>query len=355
MKRGPVSTLVKKSIEYMEMDFCGWLRTSRLVPTNNIPPPNAVDGYNYWSGQPGRDWGRSVSGNPVRQRSPEGPGEGPPDEPMLPPPPPPEGWGPGRRHVQAWRFRERVGAWEGEGVPATRGPAAKGGTMGKLGGIAGVLLLVLGESCVARAAQNKEVSFQPAEALRVNEPEYPIGSAANGVVVLKVGVSQLGEIDRVDVAHGVPSLTEEAERAVRSWKFRPARLDGRPVRSSITASFDFALFAVLSAVPTWADGSSRVGPSPFEPVVVLSTVGAIPPFNSVALQIGPRREVSLRITVSKSGGIERMDVIHGIPSLTEQAERAVRKWKFQPAELGGKPIASPFIACFTFGIPGSRR
>ncbi|MGH9431405.1 MAG: energy transducer TonB [Terriglobia bacterium] len=72
------------------------------------------------------------------------------------------------------------------------------------------------------------------------EAEYPPTSVAYGTVVLQVTVGKLGSIDDVKVIHDIPSLTQEAERTVRKWKFRPATFDGKPVASLMVASFTFS-------------------------------------------------------------------------------------------------------------------
>jgi hypothetical protein len=44
-------------------------------------------------------------------------------------------------------------------------------------------------------------------------------------------------------------------------------------------------------------------------------------------------------------------VIRDIASLTEEAARAVKQWKFKPARLDGHPVATPMVVAFTFSQP----
>lgn len=81
----------------------------------------------------------------------------------------------------------------------------------------------------------------------------------------------------------------------------------------------------------------------FEPVRVRHAVGPTYPLSSSA-----EGTVILRVTVNRSGDVARIDRIHDIPPLTEEAERAVRRWEFQPAKLDGTPLQSSFTASFTF-------
>jgi len=64
-------------------------------------------------------------------------------------------------------------------------------------------------------------------------------SVASGTVVLEVALDEAGKISDVRVVRGIASLTEPAERSVRQWKFRPAKMDGKPLPSKIPVAFSF--------------------------------------------------------------------------------------------------------------------
>lgn len=158
-------------------------------------------------------------------------------------------------------------------------------------------------------------------------------SFASGTVVLQVTVDEAGAIRKVEAIHGIPSLTEEAEQSMRQWKFKPAELDGRTVASSIIASFTFSRssspslgFSVTAESQLQEEKTSQ-----YQPISVLSTLEAIYP--AADARFGT---VILQVMVDKAGAIGKVEVIHGIPSLTEEAERSVRQWKFKPAETNGQ-------------------
>jgi len=81
--------------------------------------------------------------------------------------------------------------------------------------------------------------FAPAEIVSAADAYYPVNSVAFGTVVLQVTIGPSGKPEQVRVARDIPSLTPEALRAVKKWKFRPATLDGKPVRSVIAVAFTF--------------------------------------------------------------------------------------------------------------------
>ncbi len=63
-----------------------------------------------------------------------------------------------------------------------------------------------------------------------------------GVVILQAIINEQGDVDNVTVLKGLPmGLTEEAEKAVRQWKFKPAMLGGKPVAVYFNLTVNFQL------------------------------------------------------------------------------------------------------------------
>jgi TonB family protein len=102
---------------------------------------------------------------------------------------------------------------------------------------------ILGLSLSLGASQEKTTlgptRFAPAEIVSSVDALYPLQSVVSGTVVLEVALDGTGKITDVRVVHGIPSLTESAERSIRQWKFRPARLNGQPVDSRVPVAFSF--------------------------------------------------------------------------------------------------------------------
>ena len=94
-----------------------------------------------------------------------------------------------------------------------------------------------------------EPKFEPPQVVAAAPAPYPPTSIAEGTVVFTVTIGAMGNIEAVNVVRGVPSLTEAAQRSLMQWKFRPATLDGRPVRASIVAAFTFTRPVVLPQQP----------------------------------------------------------------------------------------------------------
>jgi TonB family protein len=60
--------------------------------------------------------------------------------------------------------------------------------------------------------------------------------------------------------------------------------------------------------------------------------------------------VILEVTVEKTGEVGMIQVLRGIPKLTEEAEHSLRQWKFEPARLEGQRVAAPVLVTFTFSL-----
>lgn len=76
-----------------------------------------------------------------------------------------------------------------------------------------------------------------------NYPDHDRRLGHEGVVVLTVAVAATGDVYRVDLKSPCPhpGLNREAVRAVRGWRFEPARRHGQPVSSETDVEIEFRL------------------------------------------------------------------------------------------------------------------
>lgn len=111
-----------------------------------------------------------------------------------------------------------------------------------------VLILVSmmggGWLAAAHASQSSSAAsitpkFQPPEVVATAAAAYPIKSVAFGTVVLEVHLDATGEIEDVSVERDIPPLTEQALQAIKQWRFKPATLGGKPVKSVVPVAFMF--------------------------------------------------------------------------------------------------------------------
>ena len=100
---------------------------------------------------------------------------------------------------------------------------------------------------VVPAVHAAEEAYTPPIPIVTTEALYPVNSFAMGSVTLTVVVEEDGRVSEAKVLKSIPSLDEPSVRAARQWRFEPARLDGRRVRSAASISFvyDRGLFRTV--------------------------------------------------------------------------------------------------------------
>jgi TonB family protein len=77
------------------------------------------------------------------------------------------------------------------------------------------------------------------------EPQYPEDARRDGlegVVILEAVISAGGCVEAISIVKGVdPRLDFQSVRAVSQWRYKPATLEGRPVRVYLTVTATFRL------------------------------------------------------------------------------------------------------------------
>ena len=104
------------------------------------------------------------------------------------------------------------------------------------------------EPAIETATAVEPESVKPPSAssrvLRRVEPEYPEAARQQGIqgtVVLDVHIAADGAVESLRVVSGPPLLADAATAAVKQWKFRPERVQGRPVEMQTEITLNFRL------------------------------------------------------------------------------------------------------------------
>lgn len=80
-----------------------------------------------------------------------------------------------------------------------------------------------------------------------------------------------------------------------------------------------------------------------------------PRYPEFARKAGLSGDVQLRLLVDVDGRISRVEVVAGAPGgMTEAATEAVRRWVYEPARVGGQPVAVWKVVRVHFAIDGKR-
>ncbi|HSP14634.1 MAG TPA: TonB family protein [Thermoanaerobaculia bacterium] len=149
------------------------------------------------------------------------------------------------------------------GVPGGVAGGVPGGVVGgEVGGVAGGQIGgKLGGAPAGSegdGTSGKEASVEvPSRPLRVGgdvkapvivtriEPKYTEtarASRVSGVVIVEAIIDRNGHVDQVKVVKGLPmGLSEEAERAVRQWRFKPGTMNGQPLDVIFNLTVNFKL------------------------------------------------------------------------------------------------------------------
>ncbi len=109
----------------------------------------------------------------------------------------------------------------------------------------GVLLFAVGPDS-ARKNDAAVCPCRPPEIVSTSEAVYPMNAVNGGTVVLAVTVSESGEVQDIKVVRDAPGFTPSALQAVKQWKFKPARLNGKPVGAVIPVAFSFGFPAACA-------------------------------------------------------------------------------------------------------------
>jgi periplasmic protein TonB len=109
-------------------------------------------------------------------------------------------------------------------------------------------------------------------------------------------------------------------------------------------SIGLIMCLALFSAPLSARGQKA--PANFQPPQVLSTVEPSYPANTVA-----GGTVVLKVMIGIGGEVQDVQVLQGAGGFTQQAVETVKKWKFAPARLDGKPLTASLPVAFSFSQP----
>ena len=86
---------------------------------------------------------------------------------------------------------------------------------------------------------------QPPHPVRASRPTYPqraFDAKVEGSVLVEIIVSASGEVVHAEVRRSIPGLDRAALDCVRQWLFEPARREGKPVPTFVSAPVTFRIF-----------------------------------------------------------------------------------------------------------------
>jgi len=204
---------------------------------------------------------------------------------------------------------------------------------------------------VASWGQTPAASYQPPtyvlEPIATASAIYPASALEQkiqGEIEVQIVVSEAGDVDYAKASKGDAVLAKAAEDAAKKWRFKPVAKDGNPIPVVSQATFNFTLGNAAEGskeiVPEIAPATDfprriRVSSGVGQGQLLSKTNPFYPPY---AREMHIQGVVLLKALIGKDGAIASLETISGPPELVSSATDAVRKWRYRPYLLMGRPI-----------------
>jgi len=193
--------------------------------------------------------------------------------------------------------------------------------------------------------------------IRKPEPVYPPDAKAarvQGSVVLHFTVTKTGTVENLTVVRGPEELRQGAIDTVKQWKYRPYQQDDEPIEKETSIAVSYMLDDLAEVV---------AGPIPAadETVVVAKKTGVIPPvaiyqpkpdYTELATKDKVEGTAVISLVVDEHGLPQHLKVSRGLgDGLDENAIKALKQYRFNPAMDHGKPVAAYLNIEVNFKLP----
>jgi len=199
-----------------------------------------------------------------------------------------------------------------------------------------------------------EVSTRPVP-IEHPQPVYPqkaIDNQVEGFVQIEVIINEYGEVTDASVNEkvSIPLLNDAALETAKKYKFSPALLNGVPVKVRMPIPFNFDLDFANPAAAKSRNLYQFYNVS-VKPLIIKKE---IPVYPNDARENGIEGKVVLNIIIDEQGDVEEAKVFMSQhPELNEAALQAVKKCKFAPAQVDGKPVKVKMNVPFDFKLEKS--
>lgn len=195
--------------------------------------------------------------------------------------------------------------------------------------------------------------LEPIKKVKASYPFDALKQQLQGQVLVRILISETGDVEKAEVISGNPVLADSAVNAVKQWKFTPVLKNGKPIKVSTTQTFNFAFSENVrqqKAPPETSNTAANPSAAPEGGVPKRVRVSSGVTTGLLVYRVTPvypveaRREhiqgiVVLQAMISKEGKIEDLKLISGPRELAEAAIDAVQQWRYRPYLLMGEPVA----------------
>ena len=195
------------------------------------------------------------------------------------------------------------------------------------------------------ASPGDSTTLQP---IKIQKADYPLEAARQqlqGEVIVKVLVSETGDVAAVEIVSGDPILARAAVAAARKWKFKPFIKGGKPIKASTNIPFDFAFTEKITDKTPPADAKTVDDQGNSQPLPISMGVATgllihkVQPVYPMPARVNHiQGTVLLNAIIGKDGRIAELTPVSGPPELIPAAIGAVQQWRYKPYLFNGDPI-----------------
>ena len=238
--------------------------------------------------------------------------------------------------------------------------------------LAGLFYLVSGSAFAQLPSAPPE--WQSIKIVQTEDPVFPFQlqqlSVTHGEARVVINIDPEGQLKEwLVVGYTMPEFADSAVRAIKQWKYEPARLRGEPVGATTELVFHFETHGTLVVSQTVTENlEARVirllaGAYAFR-VYGLRELDRIPtPIYTVSPQYprelaakGVKGRIAIDFFIDETGAV-RMPAGSSTDDerLSGLAIAALRQWKFEPPTHRGNPVLAQATQVFNFGVTGDDR
>ncbi|HVY92046.1 MAG TPA: TonB family protein [Bryobacteraceae bacterium] len=202
------------------------------------------------------------------------------------------------------------------------------------------LIPILGAALTAAAILHAQTPDTPPSLIYRSEPEYSAEATrarVQATVTLSVIVGEDGKARDIHVQEGAGfGLDEKAVEAMAKWRFNPGTRNGQPAGVPANIEMNFSILARNDKIDHSGQRARlnfTLPPGATRPELIIGQLPGNP--ESTGDQL-----LRFHIQVDAKGAPENVAPISATDLLWQkQALLVIKTWRFEPAELDGKPVA----------------
>lgn len=208
------------------------------------------------------------------------------------------------------------------------------------------------------------------------DPIYPKPAEEKnlaGDVLIKVEISESGDVENALIVNGEPLLGESAVAAAKQWKFKPFTRDGKATSVSFLFPFKFKLPSkgpiIVRVIPSTkeqkTESPSKVAQQQdaatenMKPIHVSQNImyafvvqRVAPHYPDAARREKIQGSVALKVLIGVDGAVKHLEPITGPEQLRGPAMDTVRQWKYRPFILDDKAVDVETVVMVNYNIAG---